>query len=183
MRGRKPRVHREHTRLDAKSQDHEHHDEQQQRLVAGDPRHVQRPAGGKGEAGAVKLQKEDAQQRQRGAEHGVDEVLNARCDGFLGLRMQHQRKGKQGHRLVEHVQRHDRARKRKPHQRRECEQVKGVEPALVLLVRHVFKRVEADHRPHERDQRREQLGDAVRLQEDGDGVGQVKQRQLRLAPE
>jgi hypothetical protein len=146
--------------------------------VPRDFRHVQRAAGREGQRLRVRGNRENAQQHQRRADDGVNQVLNACRDRFLAAGVHHQRHGQQRHGFVEHVEGDQTPGHAQPHQHAQRQQIQAVETLFMPLVRHVVKRVEPRRRPDERHQHTGAHADAVHMQRNFHVVRQREERQV-----
>ena len=151
--------------------------------MPGHAAHVQYAAGHEGKGLHIGAEQEHTQQRQRRAQHGVDQILDARGHRILLAGMHDQRHGEQRHEFVEHVEGDDGAGKAQRHQHTQGAQVEGVVPPLVLLVGHVFKGIRPCRRPHEGHDHGEEFAHRVGAKEDGQRIGQGEQPQGQAAGE
>ena len=181
MRRGQPAVHREHTGLYAEAHDHGERAPAHEALMAGHRFGGQNAARGEGHCRAVARIEEYTQQRQRRAEHGIEQILDARGDRLFAHCVQHERQRHERHQLIEHIHRDQIAAEAQADQHAQRDQIEQIEAAFVFLALHIVERIEAHAQPHTGDEQRKQLRNAVHMEIDRHRVGQLPQRQLLRA--
>ena len=144
---------------------------------------IQLSACGEGEGLDIAGKNKDAEQHQRCAENGIDQVLDARGHRFLIHGMHDQGNREQGHQFIEHIVCNDGTGEAQADEDTERGEIETVEPFQMALVFHVFKGIEAGKTPDDGNQGSKTLAGGIRMQEHRKVFRQTEQRLLQVRGE
>ena len=140
-----PRVQRPERRLDAEAHEREHEHRQKHRQIPA-ARRCQMPAGDE-LLRIVQDEKDEPDERQRRAGHGVEQVFDARGLGRGGHGLHDERERREGEQLVKEIHRQHVRRKGDAERHAEGGREERPEHGEVLFMAHVVAGIERRERP------------------------------------
>ena len=177
-----PAVEGEDRRLDAEAEECQDEDRHKLLFVARNLVHVQNAAVGEGEGVGVAAEVHEADEHQRRAGHGVEDVLFARAPRLVVHLVHDEREGHQGHELIAEVEGEEICRVGDARHDAEGDDKEAEEEVFPPLVRHVGEGVERGHGPEHADDAAEDQRNAVGPEGDrehGAEVGDMHRHAVR----